>query len=180
MSKTVCFDFDGVFHSYKRGWLGSDNIPDPPVELDQMKKELTKLKYELEFDIVIFSTRCYLIEGKTAIWEWLEKYELDGFINDITHEKPVACAYVDDRGITFDGHWSGLADKINEFENWIEKDVRRKELEVERDEERFLINSIKSYAKEGFYYGGIPQSNLIRLLVKLNAGNDVIKEILES
>lgn len=160
--------------------MGSGNIPDQPVELEQMKKELITLKYEFQYDIVIFSTRCCSIEGKTAIWEWLEKYELDEFINDITYEKQAACVYVDDRGITFDGHWSGLADKINEFENWIEKNKRIKELEVDRDEKRLLVNSIKAYAKEEIYEGGLNQSNLIRLLVKLDAGNDSIKEILDS
>lgn len=124
--KTICFDFDGVIHSYTSGWKGCTEIPDPPVELEQMKEELRDLKFGYQYEIVIFSTRCRTLEGKTAIWKWLEKYDLDIYIDRLCDTKPPAIAYVDDRGIHFDGHWKGIADTVFDFETWFEKDSRKK------------------------------------------------------
>ena len=42
---TVCFDFDGVIHSYTSGWKGDDVIPDPPVE--GIKEVIDKLRADV-------------------------------------------------------------------------------------------------------------------------------------
>lgn len=119
--KTVCFDFDGVIHSYKSGWKGVAEIPDPPIDLEVMKKELTLLKNHFNYKIAIYSTRCASLEGRNAIWEWLKKYDLNLLIDELCDVKPPATVYVDDRALLFDGCWSGMADKIYEFKNWTEK-----------------------------------------------------------
>lgn len=119
--KTICFDFDGVFHTYEHGWTWATDIPDPPVDLEQMKEELCDLSFGYQYRIVILSTRCSTLDGKTAVWKWLEKYDLDIYVDEITSEKPPAVVYVDDRGLTFNGDWHGLADKIAKFESWTER-----------------------------------------------------------
>lgn len=114
--KTVVFDFDGVIHSYKSGWQGIDVIPDEPVEgigtaIDSIRNK--------GYKVVIVSTRCSTEEGKLAIAEWLNKYNI--VVDDVVAEKPPAIVYVDDRAITFDGDCNTLLDKIESFKPWYNK-----------------------------------------------------------
>lgn len=117
--KIACFDFDGVFNSYKSGWTGDEDIPDPPVDLYAMKRELKKLMGS-GYQITIYSTRANTERGRAAIRDWLTKYDLIMYVDVITGAKPAAVVYVDDRGITFTGNWNGLADKIINFKSWID------------------------------------------------------------
>lgn len=119
MGKTICFDFDGVIHSYKSGWKGFDVIPDEPVDIINMKKELTRLK-DLGYKLVIFSSRCSDQNGRKAIKEWLFYWDLEAFFDDVCESKPPAMAYVDDRAITFNGRWRDLTNEILTFKSWFE------------------------------------------------------------
>lgn len=113
--KTVAFDFDGVIHSYTSGWQGSSVIPDPPVEgiLDAIIN-----LYNSGYEIVVVSTRCSYLDGRTAIRRWLAKYGFTPYVNRILTDKPSAIAYVDDRGINFDGDASLLVERIKRFVPW--------------------------------------------------------------
>lgn len=118
MAKTIVFDFDGVIHSYKSGWKGETVIPDEPVKgIEDVLEELKEEGYE----IVIVSSRCATKIGRLAILEWLEKYNLDYYIDRISTEKPPAIVYIDDRAIRFDGKTKGLVDKIKNFKSWTQK-----------------------------------------------------------
>ena len=102
---TLCFDFDGVIHSYTSGWKGAEVIPDPPVE--GIKEALTEL--QRDYKITILSSRCASDAGIIAMQDWLKKYEIPYDI--ITRTKPPAVCYIDDRAICFDGnpqHMLGL------------------------------------------------------------------------
>lgn len=115
MSQTIVFDFDGVIHSYKSGWCGTDNIPDEPVEgIEDLLKQLKSAKYR----IVIVSTRCRQASGIQAIQKWLEKYGLACYIDKISKEKPPALVYIDDRAICFKGTTAGLFEQIQNFKSW--------------------------------------------------------------
>lgn len=66
---TVVFDFDGVIHSYKSGWKGAAEIPDPPVDgIQQVIEDLQERGYR----VVIVSSRCTEPEGIVAIRDWLK------------------------------------------------------------------------------------------------------------
>ena len=91
---TVVFDFDGVIHSYKSGWKGAENIPDPPVDgIQQVIENLQERGYR----VVIVSSRCTTSEGIKAIENWLKHYDFPQL--EIMSEKPPAVVYVDDRAI---------------------------------------------------------------------------------
>lgn len=118
MKKTVVFDFDGVIHSYTSGWMGETCIPDPPVTgIGEALRDIHKAGYE----VVIVSTRCKSIFGRTAIENWLDMYGLSTFVDKVCKEKPPAVVYVDDRAICFDGDSRGLLDKITNFKTWQQK-----------------------------------------------------------
>ena len=109
----VCFDFDGVIHSYVSGYLGDDVIPDPPVP--GIKEAIDRLR-EAGYQVVVLSSRSATREGREAMREWLEEYDIT--IDGIYSVKPPARCYVDDRAVCFDGDASKLFDIIDNFEPW--------------------------------------------------------------
>ena len=114
--KTVIFDFDGVIHSYKSGWQGVTNIPDPPVE--GVKEAIREIRHA-GYYVVVVSTRCYQEGGIEAIEAYLDKYGI--VVDEITDEKPPAIVQIDDRAICFDGCSKSLLEKINTFKPWNKK-----------------------------------------------------------
>jgi hypothetical protein len=96
--KTVALDFDGVLHSYIKGFTGL--IPkDPPVPGAQKFVEDLILN---GYDVVIFSHRAVEPEGQVGIQGWLQKWDFPENIA-ITATKPAAICYVDDRAFRFEG-----------------------------------------------------------------------------
>ena len=116
LKKRICFDFDGVIHSYISGWKGANIIPDPPVE--GIKKVIDDL-ISKNYEIVIFTTRARIIEGYNAVQEYLNKYDIE--FDMITSDKIPAFVYIDDRAICFDGDTSRLIEQIDTFIPWFKK-----------------------------------------------------------
>lgn len=114
--KTICFDFDGVIHSYKSGWKGIDIIPDAPVE--GINEVINKLR-EDNYEVIVVSTRCSEVKGLMAIEEWLSIHDIH--VDHVCKEKPPAICYVDDRAICFNGKTDGLVEQIKGFKNWLSK-----------------------------------------------------------
>lgn len=113
--KTIVFDFDGVIHKYSQGWQGVNNIYDEPVE--GIKELIEKLRKD--YEVVIVSRRSSEEIGKQAIYDWLEKYNIQ--VDYVCAIKPPAVCYIDDRAITFNGNTVGLYEKIVSFKNWVNK-----------------------------------------------------------
>lgn len=96
MKQTLAIDFDGVIHKYSNGWQGGV-IYDDPIEgaIESI------LKLMESYEVVIFTSR----DDLNAVRLWLESkcdFESRGFkVPVITNQKPIAIAYIDDRGIRF-------------------------------------------------------------------------------
>lgn len=118
----IVFDFDGVIHSYKSGWKGAENIPDPVVPgIADAIKELRDLGYR----VVVVSTRCSTPEGIVAVRQYLKKNKI--VVDAVLVEKPPALCYIDDRAIRFDGHPEKLVGQVVNFRTWIEGGARSDE-----------------------------------------------------
>jgi len=106
MKKTIAFDFDGVIHKYSKGWQDG-KIYDEPVEgaLEAIVELLIK-----GYKVSVFTTRentaevrnwiiDKLHECKAVVSKVFHQFPREDF--EVTNKKPIAIAYIDDRGIRF-------------------------------------------------------------------------------
>jgi len=117
-TNTIAIDFDGVIHKSSKGFYDG-TVYDKPIE--DVKKGLEYLSNG--YKLVIYTCKANpnrpLVNGKSGIeliWEWLEKWELDKFISEVTYEKPNAKYYIDDKGIRFNT-WNDTLKLLNILEN---------------------------------------------------------------
>jgi hypothetical protein len=114
-SQVIAIDFDGVIHSFELGFHDGTIYGTPiPGSIEAIKKISKKYK------IVIYTAKAKkdrpLINSKTGIelvWEWLKKYDIDQYIQEITAEKPRAICYIDDKAIRFIDWNQTLNDLLN-------------------------------------------------------------------
>lgn len=115
---TICYDFDGVVHSYKQPWQGHNVIPDEPTP--GAIKHLQAM-LDSEFNVAIFSVRSEEEDGRLAIRNWLVKHgmsEEEAEKVELPTHKPKALLYIDDRAYLFNGeNWPTL-DFIRMFHPW--------------------------------------------------------------
>lgn len=104
--RTICLDFDGVLHGYSKGW-GDGTIYDGPVNgTVEAVKKLAE-----DYRLVISTCR----EDTIAIWQWLNANGLESYIAEVTHGKPKAVLYIDDRAIRFT-NWDDALALVQEYE----------------------------------------------------------------
>lgn len=112
--KNIAIDFDGVIHNFDKGWYDGTCYGEPiEGSLEALKKISEK------WNIIIFTAKARpdrpLVNGKTGIElveEWLEKYDISQYVDDITWEKPRAEYYIDDKGIKFDYNWTEILREV--------------------------------------------------------------------
>ena len=92
MQRALSIDFDGVLHSYTSGWQGHDTIPDPPVS---GAVEACERLHEAGWKLYVHTSRSHL----KPVQEWLAAYGFPPMV--LTRIKPIAIAYIDDRGVRF-------------------------------------------------------------------------------
>ncbi len=101
--KNIAVDFDGVIHNFDKGWHDGTCYGEPlPGSLEALKK------LSETYRVIIFSSKVRpdrpLVDGKTGyelVMEWLIKYEVDKYVDEVTYEKPRAQYYIDDKAIEF-------------------------------------------------------------------------------
>ena len=105
MANILAIDFDGVIADTEpgEGWGGHGPLLAPPVH--GAEDGLTALADD--WAIVIFSARATTIEGRRQIKNWLTRNGLGDLIVEVTAMKPLATAYIDDKGHRFAG-WRDL------------------------------------------------------------------------
>lgn len=115
MKPILCIDFDGVIHSYERGWKDGEIYGTVVTGFFEWA-----VKARDHFELVIYSSRSKSAEGLAAMKDWLgmqlTAWKSAPNIRDIasppylddfkfTHEKPPAFLTIDDRALTFNGRW---------------------------------------------------------------------------
>lgn len=135
MKTIIALGFDGVIHSYKSGWKGARNIPDPPVEgairwIEQfifqhcsLPDSVAAMSPEGECELAIFSSRSRYWGGRRAMRRWLVKWGLDERLLEVIQFplfKPASRVLLDDRAMTFTGVFPDPKELI-EFVPWNKK-----------------------------------------------------------
>ncbi len=110
----LAIDFDGVIHTFDKGWYDGTCYGEPIEGSLEAIKNLSK-----KYNIIIFSSKALpdrpLVDGKTGkqlISEWLKKHDIIQYIDDITYYKPRAEYYIDDKAITFKNNWEQIIKNI--------------------------------------------------------------------
>lgn len=125
---TLCIDFDGVIHSYEKGWQNGVIYGHVLPGFWEWAEQAAKL-----FKLVIYSSRSKNEAGQLAMSTWLieqrRRWREAGGMHETTdplslefaHEKPAAWLTIDDRAIQFRGDWSAAElapDAMRAFKPW--------------------------------------------------------------
>lgn len=122
----LCIDFDGVIHSYEKGWQNGVIYGSVTPGFWEWAEQAAKL-----FKLVIYSSRSKTDAGNMEMSAWLigqrrtwreagGTHEIpDALSFEFASEKPAAFLTIDDRAICFTGDWSALDPAIlREFKPW--------------------------------------------------------------
>jgi len=124
----VCVDFDGVIHSYERGWQGGEIYGTVvPGFFDWWRRA-----EEAGLEVKIYSSRSKEPVQIAKMRTWLEEEAKKAGIHMylkaesglFVHEKPPAHLTIDDRAIQFKGDWNERElqpEAIKNFKPWTQK-----------------------------------------------------------
>ena len=145
----IVLDFDGVLNQYT-GWKGENYLYKPRPGTKEFLEQLQQ-----EYTIIILSAR-----SPTSILSWLEQYELDQYIHQVTNKKPPAQVYLDDRGLKFEGDYQETLEQIRTFKtHWeLEKEEKKKDKQKQ---------AIKQPIRAIHLTDEIPQKEVKQLLNKM-------------
>lgn len=108
---TLCLDFDGVLHWYRKGWQSAAIIDDEPVP---GAVEFVTNAQQF-FTVVVYSSRSSQPGGIEAMRAWMKA---NGFPEvQFATEKPKAFLTIDDRALTFTGQWPD-PQALRNFQPW--------------------------------------------------------------
>jgi len=110
---TMLVDFDGTIYSYLSGWHGTDILPDEPVP--GAKEAMAEL-HKRGFRVTVCSSRAVFPGGSKAIKEWMDHWGI--YYDEVTHVKEPHVAFIDDRGVKFDGDWEDALQRACNTKPW--------------------------------------------------------------
>lgn len=126
---TICVDFDGVIHSYERGWQDGKIYGTVVPGFFEWAKVVNQ-----HFDVVIYSSRSSTAQGLRDMQVWLNEQHKSWWVRThgedrrdnfmpfrFSDKKPPAWLTIDDRAICFDGNWSApelSLDALRSFKPW--------------------------------------------------------------
>lgn len=123
MSKPIlCLDFDGVIHSYERGWHDGKIYGTVTRGFWNWAIQAAKI-----FSLVIYSSRSKHPNGISEMREFLDgEWHMSGHVGqwdkpqfEFAHEKPPAFLTIDDRAVCFNGDWTVLnPEALRAFKPW--------------------------------------------------------------
>jgi hypothetical protein len=131
---TLCIDFDGVIHSYERGWQGGTIYGTVVPGFFEWVETVRD-----QFKLVIYSSRSKDDAGVIAMGTWLHEQRnawiksggqrdpLQPLEIEFSNEKPPAWLTIDDRAICFRGDWNApelTAKAMHAFKPWNAKGAR--------------------------------------------------------
>ena len=109
---TICIDFDGVIHSYERGWQDGVIYGSVVPGFFEWAERAAQ-----SFKLVIYSSRSKDEAGLNAMLAWMVEqrrqwrdrggmhWTTDPLTFEFASEKPPAFVTIDDRAIQFRGDW---------------------------------------------------------------------------
>ena len=98
----LCIDFDGVIFNRVGRFVAPHILNGKPMP--GTRQAITLLANH--FDLVVHSCRCATEAGASAIEQWLMDNEMP--VSSVARYKPMAEAYIDDRGLRHEGWFSTL------------------------------------------------------------------------
>lgn len=118
MSKPIlCLDFDGVIHSYERGWQDGEIYGTPTPGFFQWAERAAE-----QFKLVVYSSRSKSPRGIEDMKAWFRRHmtaDVPHIEFEFAHEKPPAFLTIDDRAICFGGSWESLpVETLRAFKPW--------------------------------------------------------------
>ena len=112
--RNLAIDFDGVIHTFDKGWHDGTCYGAP---IEGALEAIKTLSYK--YNLIVFTAKVRpdrpLVDGKTGqelVEEWLEKYNIRKYIDEITYEKPRAQYYIDDKAIRFTNNWKEILGEL--------------------------------------------------------------------
>jgi hypothetical protein len=106
MAKPIlAIDFDGVIHSYERGWANGEIYGHVVDGFWDWAREAQQY-----FTLVIHSARSGMAGGNRAMSDWLIRefpgeYPAEFPLLEFSYDKPRAMLFINDRAIAFNGDW---------------------------------------------------------------------------
>ncbi len=113
--KNLAIDFDGVIHTFDKGYYDGTCYGDPIEGSLEAIRELSR-----DYNIIIFTAKAKpsrpLVNGKTGtelVVEWLTAHNVMQFVKEVTAEKPRAQLYIDDKGYHFQ-NWGDTLERLGD------------------------------------------------------------------